>query len=180
MTPKRIAIVGTSGAGKTTLGRALAARLDAPFVEIDALQHKAGWVRASDGELRAGIEAVIGRHDRWVVDNTCHSRLGELITGPVELIIWLDLPLATKFVRLVRRSWRRVTRRELLWNGNFETWRDVVVGPDSVLQHMVRAHFRQRRTQPHPAHAHKTLRLRSPAEVERWLADFPSTARGSG
>ncbi len=172
MTAKRIALVGTSGAGKTTLGRTLAALLDAPFVEIDAIQHKAGWVRASDDELRAGIEAVIGAHDRWVIDNTCYKRLGELITGPVDLIIWLDLPLATKLVRLARRSYRRVTTRELLWNDNYETWRDVFVGPDSVLQHMVRSHFRQRRELPVPAHAHKTVRLRSTAEVDRWLATF--------
>ncbi len=172
MTPKRIAIVGTSGAGKTTLGRALAARLDAPFVEIDAIQHKAGWIRASDEELRAGIDAVIGGRDRWVVDNTCHRRLGEFITGRVELIVWLDLPLTTKLVRLVRRSYRRVTTRQVLWNGNRETWRDVFVGSDSVLQHMVRAHFRQRRALPHPGHADRTVRLRSLDEVDRWLATF--------
>lgn len=170
MTPKRIALLGTSGAGKTTLGRALAARLDAPFVEIDAIQHKAAWVPATDEELRDGIERVIGGRDRWVVDNTCQRRLGERITGPAELIVWLDLPLATKLVRLVRRSYRRVTTREILWNGNYETWRDVFVGSDSVLQHMVRAHFRQRRGLPRPEHAHKTLRLRTVAEVDRWLA----------
>jgi adenylate kinase family enzyme len=172
MTPQRIAILGTSGAGKTTLGRALAARLDAPFVEIDAIQHKAGWTPASDEELRDGIERVIAGRERWVIDNTCHRRLGELITGPAELLVWLDLPIATKFLRLVRRSWRRVTTREILWNGNYETWRDVVVGRGSVLQHMVRSHFRQRRELPYPAHAHKTLRLRRVADVDRWLATF--------
>jgi adenylate kinase family enzyme len=172
VTPKRIALIGTSGAGKTTLARALATRLDAPFVEIDAIQHKAGWTAASDEELRDGIERIIGGRDRWVVDNTCYRRLGELITGPAELLVWLDLPLPLKLYRLVRRSWRRVTTREILWNGNYETWRDVFVGRDSVLQHTVRAHFRDRRAQPRPEHAHKTLRLRSVAEIDRWLSSF--------
>jgi shikimate kinase len=38
MMPKRIAIVGGSGAGKTTLGRELAKLVDGVFVEVDAIQ----------------------------------------------------------------------------------------------------------------------------------------------
>src|SRR5215211_7041338 len=47
MTPRRIAIVGGSGAGKTTLGKRLAELVDGTFVEVDALQHKAHWTKAS-------------------------------------------------------------------------------------------------------------------------------------
>lgn len=172
MTPKKIALIGTSGAGKTTLGRALAARLDAPFVECDALRHKPGWVTASDDELRAGVDAVIAGADRWVIDGTFQRKLGDFISGRADLLVWLDLPLATKLLRLWRRSYRRVTTREILWNGNYETWRDVFVGRDSVMQHTVHAHFRDRRELPREQHAHKTLRLRSVDEVDRWLATF--------
>jgi adenylate kinase family enzyme len=172
VTPTKIAFLGTSGAGKTTTGRALAARLGAPFVECDALRHKAGWVRASDDELRAGIDAVIAGRDRWVIDGTFQRHLGEFVSGRADLLVWLDLPLSTKLARLVRRSFHRVTTREILWNGNYETWRDVIVGRESVLQYMVHAHFRDRRQLPRPEHAHKTLRLRSAAAVERWLAGF--------
>jgi hypothetical protein len=67
-----------------------------------------------------------------------------------------------------------VTTREILWNGNYETWRDVFVGRDSVLQHAIRSHFRDRRLLPRREHAHKTLRLRSLAEVDRWVeTTFP-------
>ena len=40
--PKRIAIIGTSGCGKTTLGRRLAVGIGAPFVEMDAINWQAG------------------------------------------------------------------------------------------------------------------------------------------
>jgi adenylate kinase family enzyme len=170
--PTKIAFLGTSGAGKTTLGRAVAARLDAPFVEGDALRHKPGWVTASDDELRAGLEAAIGGRDRWVIDGTFQRRLGDLVSGRADLLVWLDLSLPTKLLRLVRRSFRRVTTREVLWNGNVETWRDVFVGRDSVLQYTIHAHFRDRRELPRREHAHKTLRLRTVAEAERWLATF--------
>ncbi len=40
---RRIALVGLRGAGKTTLGSALAAELDAPFVELDReIEREAG------------------------------------------------------------------------------------------------------------------------------------------
>jgi shikimate kinase len=37
-------MVGTSGSGKTTVARALAARLDIPFVELDAIYNQRGWM----------------------------------------------------------------------------------------------------------------------------------------
>ena len=39
----RIAAVGTSGAGKTTMAKALAADLALPRVELDALNWEADW-----------------------------------------------------------------------------------------------------------------------------------------
>jgi len=39
----RIAVIGTSGAGKTTLARRIAGRLKLPHVELDAINWQAGW-----------------------------------------------------------------------------------------------------------------------------------------
>ena len=61
---RRINVVGTSGSGKTTIGSALAGRLDVPYVELDALAWKPGWVMVEpDGAQnpRGG-----GRRDRRV------------------------------------------------------------------------------------------------------------------
>jgi adenylate kinase family enzyme len=175
--PQRIAIIGTSGAGKTTLGREIARRMNTVFVEVDSIQHKAHWTKATVEELRAGIEARIGGRDSWVIDDTCQRELGDFVSGRVDVILWLDLPLLLKLRRLCRRSWRRVRTREVLWNGNFETWRDVFVGKDSVLVHATRAHFRHRRTVPARPDVHKILRLRTPSEVDRWLSSTFSAPR---
>ena len=39
----RIAVIGTSGAGKTTFSRRLAAALSAPHIELDAINWGAHW-----------------------------------------------------------------------------------------------------------------------------------------
>ena len=39
----RIAVVGTTGSGKTTLAKALAAQLGLAFIEMDALNWQTGW-----------------------------------------------------------------------------------------------------------------------------------------
>jgi len=168
--PQRMAIIGTSGAGKTTLGREIARRMNTVFVEVDSIQHKAHWTRATVEEWRAGIEARIRGCDSWGIDDTCRRELGDVVSGRLDVILWLDLPLLLKLGRLCRRSWRRVRTREVRWNGNFETWRDVFVGKDSVLVHATRAHFRHRCTIPARPDAHKILRLRTPREVDRWLS----------
>jgi adenylate kinase family enzyme len=40
--PRRVLVAGTSGAGKTTLASRVAALLDLPHIEIDALFHGPG------------------------------------------------------------------------------------------------------------------------------------------
>ena len=41
--PRRVLVAGTSGAGKTTVARRVAALLHIPHIEIDAPYHGPGW-----------------------------------------------------------------------------------------------------------------------------------------
>lgn len=170
--PQKIAIIGTSGSGKTTLGREVARGMGGVFIEVDALVHKANWVGATDDELRAGIDAAMAGADRWVIDGTFQRRLGDFVTARADLIIWLDLPLTTILSRLLRRSWKRVRTREVLWNGNVETWSDVFIGRDSVILGAIWRYFRYRREWPQNPDREKSLRFRTPAEVDNWLRTF--------
>ena len=49
MQPRRIAIVGNSGSGKTTLARAVAERIDAEHIELDAIHHLEDWTLSVNG-----------------------------------------------------------------------------------------------------------------------------------
>src|SRR6266496_4341309 len=132
----RIALLGTSGAGKTTLGRELARRPGCVFVEVDALQHKANWVRATPDEVSAAVRAALAGKASWVIDGTCEREVGDFVSAQADVIVWLDLPLAVKLLRLLRRSWHRVRRQEVLWNGNTESWGLDTIGTESSAKHI--------------------------------------------
>jgi adenylate kinase family enzyme len=168
----RFAIVSSaSGCGKTTLGRELAARLGVPFHELDALHHGPGWIEASGEELRARVEPLLAG-EAWVVDGAYRSKLGDLVLERADVVVWLDLPRRVWLPRLLRRTAGRIARREELWNGNRETLRNVVFSRDSLVLFALRNYPRRRREYPGALAAFEVRRLRSPREVERWLATF--------
>jgi adenylate kinase family enzyme len=168
----RIAVVGVSGNGKTTFARRLAAQLDVPYTELDALCHLGGWVEASDEDFRRDVEAVMNRSDRWVLDGSYRWKLGDLVLRHADTIVWLDQPLPLVLRRLVTRAVRDILTKRDLFNGNCQTWRFAFLGRDSLVAYAIRAHFRRRREWPQEFGRFPTLevvRLRSPREVEGWL-----------
>ena len=172
MTPQRIVIVASaSGNGKTTLGRELGARLGIPFTEVDALVHGPGWRETPDAELRQVLERIIAG-DAWIVDNPYQGKVGSLVLDAADLVVWLDLPLRIWLPRLARRTFRRLSRREELWNGNRETLRSAVWGRESLFGYALAQHSRRRREWPAALERYRVVRLRSTADVERWLASF--------
>ena len=166
---RRVAVIASaSGCGKTTVGQALAARLEVPFVELDTLHHGPGWTEATAEELRARVEPVVGT-DAWVIDGAYRDKLGDLVLGATDTVVWLDLPLHTWLPRLLRRSFRRIVRREELWSGNRETLRGAFVGRDAFIPYTLRDYRRRRRLYPGQLARFNVVRLRSQAEVDRFL-----------
>lgn len=168
---RRINVVGTSGNGKSTVGRALAERLGVPYVELDALVHGPNWTETSNEDLCAAVEPTLAL-DGWVVDGNYRRKLGDVLLRSADTVVWLDLPLPVALWRLARRTWRRLRRREELWNGNQESWSGAFVGRESLFVWAIRSHFRHRRELPRLRAEFPGLelvRLRSPAEVRRYL-----------
>jgi adenylate kinase family enzyme len=174
VSPRRIVITASaSGNGKTTLGRELGARLGIPFTEVDALVHGPGWSETPDAELREALERIVAG-DAWIVDNPYQRKVGSLVLDAADLVVWLDLPRRVWLPRLARRTFRRAWRREVLWNGNRESLRGVVWGRESLFGYALAEHRRRRREWPAAFQRYRVLRLRSPAEVERWVASLSS------
>jgi adenylate kinase family enzyme len=173
--PSRINVVGTSGNGKTTFSRALAAHLGLPHVELDALNHGPNWTEASDEEFRRRVAAAIGGRDGWVVDGSYGRKIGDLVWRQADTVVWLDQPLPLVLWRLWLRSVSRIVRREELWNGNRESWRGAFWGRDSLFAWTLRAHFKNRRVLPEQlagVDGLRVVRLRSRRAVERFLEEI--------
>jgi adenylate kinase family enzyme len=164
-----VAIVASaSGCGKTTVGRAIAEQLGLPFVELDALHHGPGWSEASADELQAKVRPIV-ESEAWVVDGNYRGKLGDLVLERAELVVWLDLPMRVWLPRLVRRTFGRVARREPLWAGNRESLRGAFGGRDALIPWSLRHFRRRRRTYPELLGRFNLVRLRSRAQVDRFL-----------
>lgn len=161
-------IASASGNGKTTVGKQLAERLDVPFVELDALVHGPGWTETPDEELRAVVEPIV-RSDGWVIDGTYLRKLGSLVLDGADTVLWLDLPTRVWLPRLLRRTARRLTGREAMWNGNREKLRGAFWGRESLFGYALTQQPKRRREWPQELARYPVVRLRSSKAVEHWL-----------
>lgn len=161
-------IASASGSGKTTTGRELARRLGVPFHELDALHHGPDWTPATREEMLAKVEPIVAS-EAWVIDGTYRGKIGDIVLEAADLVVWLDLPMRVWLPRLMRRTARRVIRKEELWSGNRERWRDVFHPTNSVVIYALRTHRETRRTLAAELSRFPVLRLETEREVEAFL-----------
>ena len=105
-----------------------------------------------------------------MIDGAYRGKLGDLVVAAADTVVWLDLPMRTWLPRLLRRTARRIVRREELWNGNRETLRGAIWGRDALIPFALRNFPRRRRLYPTELAAFPVVRLRSSREVQRWLS----------
>jgi len=115
----RACVIGCSGAGKTTFGRRLAARLGCPFVELDAIYHQPGWTPLTDDAFRGRVESALAS-DRWVCDGN-YSAVHPVVRARATDVVWLDPSKAVVLAQVVWRSVVRAATNAELWNGNRES-----------------------------------------------------------
>jgi adenylate kinase family enzyme len=170
--PPKIAVQGTSGSGKTTVARELARRHGVPHVELDALHHGPNWLETPAEEFQRRVAAATAG-DGWVVDGNYDSKLGDLVLGRADTVVWLDVPLRVALSRVTRRTIRRIRTDEELWSGNRESWRGGFLGWESMFVWTIRSHLRNRRARSERFARHPNLRvvrLCSSREVESYLS----------
>ena len=175
---KRIIVIGSSNAGKSTLAERLAARLDVPFIELDALHWEPGWVEAKLDVFRDRIRAAI-EPDAWVMAGNYLRKQQEVSWPCADTIVFLDLPLPTLLRRCTRRCWQRWRSQEALYGGeNRENLSDSLMiwnTDKSLIAHITTTHRRRRSDYDAMSRdrrwAHLLfIRLRSVEEINDWLA----------
>lgn len=173
----RVVVIGTSGAGKTTLAGRIAARLGIEHVEIDSLFHGPGWTPRP--EFLDDVRALVAR-DGWITEWQ-YAAARPLLTERATLAVWLDYPVRLRMSRVVRRTVSRWARRTRLWHGNVEPslWR-AVIEPEGIIRWAWDTRHKYDDLPRQLAAAGRSdlplVRLRSPAEAERWLATLGSAA----
>jgi adenylate kinase family enzyme len=182
---RRISVVGTSGAGKSTVARELARNLGVPLVELDSIFHQPGWAPLPPEEFRRRV-ADMAAGDGWVIDGN-YSTVRPLVWERADTVVWLDLPRRAVMRQIAWRTLRRAAGRVELWNGNRERWANLFTwDPEkSVISWAWHTHagIRQRYTAAagDPAHAHlRFVRLRTRADVRRFLARTRGAAPPGG
>jgi adenylate kinase family enzyme len=168
----RVSVIGVSGAGKTTFGRSLAARLGVEFVELDAIFHQPGWTQLPDDEFRAAVRAAVSA-DGWVVDGN-YGVVRPIILERATTVVWLDYSRPRVMQQVIRRSASRAVTRRELWNGNREDIREWIQ-PDHPIRWAWSQHGRKRDEYSarfrEPQYRHIDVqRFREPRAARDWLA----------
>lgn len=175
---RQIVIIGCSAAGKTTLARELARRLDLEHIELDGYFHQPGWTPLPKDEFLARVAARVEEAERgWVSCGNFTSSVGDYLQSRADTILWLDLARWRVMSRVVRRTVSRVVTRAELWNGNREPLSNLYSwNPETNIIRWAwvkfpayRREYGEAQSSGRWAHA-RVLRLRSPREVDEFLA----------
>lgn len=101
-------MIGSGGAGKSTLAARLGERLGLPVVHLDARYWRPGWAPTPEPEWRATV-ARLAAADAWVVDGNYGGTL-DLRLARCDAVVFLDLPRWLCVARVLRRALRYAGR----------------------------------------------------------------------
>ena len=164
---RRIAIVGNSGGGKSTLARRLGARLGLPVVHLDILFWKPGWVESDETDFRQRTaEALAGA--AWICDGNFGGTF-DIRFPRADTIIWIDqLRWLCVWRAMTRVVTGRVRSRPDMAEGCRETvdfkFYGYILDFDRLHRPMLEAAIAE-----HGAHA-RLVRLRSDRDIADFLA----------
>ncbi len=101
---RRVLIIGSGGAGKSTLAAQLGARLQLPVIHLDAHYWHPGWVATPGDEWRAQVAELVAR-DAWVMDGNYGGTMEQRLAA-CDTVVLLDLSRVVCLWRIVRRAIR--------------------------------------------------------------------------
>ena len=107
---RRVAVIGSGGAGKSVVATQLSERTGLPVTHLDHLFWREGWTPAPREEALRELAAVVAR-DEWIIDGNfleAAGTNGDARFERVDTVVFLDLPRATCLRRVL---WRLVRDR---------------------------------------------------------------------
>jgi adenylate kinase family enzyme len=99
---RRVLVIGSGGAGKSTFARKLGARLGLPVIHLDANYWNPGWVETPKDEWRRKVERLV-EGNAWVIDGNYSGTL-DVRLAACDTVVFLDLPRAVCVWRVLKRA----------------------------------------------------------------------------
>jgi adenylate kinase family enzyme len=100
----RVLVVGSGGAGKTTVARALAVRTGLPLIHLDAHFWRPNWEPTPAEAWRAKVRDLVAT-PHWVIDGNYSATL-DLRLPVADTIVFLDLPRRVTLPSVLARQVR--------------------------------------------------------------------------
>ncbi len=125
----KIHILGPSGSGTTTLGRALSAKFDIPHFDSDDFF----WLdtdppftekRSIEDRIRL-LESTLGEHDSWILSGSM-MKWGDFLIPQLELVIYLYVEKEIRIERLKDRERKNFGSRIDPGNDMYENHREFI------------------------------------------------------
>ncbi len=98
---KKVLIIGSGGAGKSTLARQLGEATGLPVIHLDAHYWHSGWVPTENAEWDRQIEEFLAR-PAWIMDGNYGRTLPRRLAA-CDTVIFLDFPRLVCLWNLVKR-----------------------------------------------------------------------------
>jgi adenylate kinase family enzyme len=87
---KRVLVIGSSGAGKSTFAIKLGKNLNLPVIHLDKEFWQPGWIETPRESWRIKVSELVAR-DEWIIDGTYDSSL-DLRLPRADTVFFLDYP----------------------------------------------------------------------------------------
>ncbi len=99
---KRILVIGSGGAGKTTFAKRLSKILMIEVIHLDSLYWKSGWIEPPKDEWKQTVEQLIAP-ECWIMDGNYSGTLDVRIEA-CDTVIFLDFAQTICEWRVIKRS----------------------------------------------------------------------------
>lgn len=102
----KIAIIGYSGSGKSTMAKRISERFGIPVLYLDTVHWLPGWQEREREDSQRIVREFLDTHGEWVIDGNYRKLEHERRMSEADCILFMDFPR----IRCFFRAWKRQRR----------------------------------------------------------------------